>query len=199
MRYFDLQHISFYIFFIFLLLLILYSHLIFEMNFDNKNISLKLKVQLLFKVIRLNFQLYPSKKKTKKKNKIDLKNLMTLNKELCNIINLIKKVKIIEIYSNIYFGHENPYITISASTLINGVYGNIIKICECDKIYLNIEPKFTENNIKGSIKIHTEFRIISMFKVIHILIRIIKLKYKFKEGTKNDSYKFNTKHYGDNS
>lgn len=199
MRYFNLPHICFYIFFIFFLLLILYSHLIFEIKFNNKNIVIKLKVKLLFKLIRLNFQLYPLNKKKTKKKRIGFKDLIILDKELINIINLIKKVKIIELYSNIYFGHVNPYITIYINTLINGLYGNIIKICKCEKIYLNIEPKFTENNIKGSVKIHIKFRFISMSKAIPILIRIIKLKYKSKEGDKNDSHKFNTKHYGDNS
>ena len=60
-------------------------------------------------------------------------------------------------------------------------------------------PKFTENNIKGSVKVHIKFRLSIMFKSIPILIRIIKLKFKSKEGGKNDSNKFNTKHYGDNS
>lgn len=199
MRYLNLPYICFYIFFIFLLLLISYSHFIFEINFNSKNIVIKLKAKLLFKLIRLNFQLYPSKKKKKKKKRIGFKDLIILDKEFINIINLIKKIKIIELYSNIYFGHVNPYITIYINTLINGIYGNIIKICKCEKIYLKIEPKFTENNIKGSVKIHIKFRLISMFKGIPILIRIVKAKYKSKEGDKNDSHKFNTKHYGDNS
>lgn len=199
MRYFNFPHICLYIFFIFILLLISNSHLIFEINFNNKNIVVQLKIKLLFELIRLNIKLYPSKKKKKKKKRISFKDLMTLDKELSNIINLIKKVKIIELYSNIYFNNVNPYITIYINTLINGIYGNIINICKCEKMYLNIVPKFTENNIKGSVKIHIKFRLISMFKSIPILIRIIRLKYKSKEGDKNDSYKFNTKHYGDNS
>lgn len=196
MRYFNLKYICISIFFILILLLISYSHFIFSIDFNNKKIVVKLKVKLLFKLIRFNIQLYPSKK-NKKKKRGSLKDLKILDKELGNILNLVKKVKIIELYSNIYFSNVNPYVTIYINALINGIYGNITNICKCEKIYLNIVPKFNENNIKGSVKIHTKFRLNTMFKSIPILIRIIKLK--SKEGGKNDSYKFNTKHYGDNS
>lgn len=196
MRYFNLKYICISIFFILILLLILYSHFIFSIDFNNKKIVVKLKIKLLFKLIRFNIQLYPSKK-NKKKKRGSLKDLKILDKELGNILNLVKKVKIIELYSNIYFSNVNPYVTIYINALINGIYGNITNICKCEKIYLNIVPKFNENNIKGSVKIHIKFRLNTMFKSIPILIRIIKLK--SKEGGKNDSYKFNTKHYGDNS
>lgn len=196
MRYFNLKYICISIFFILILLLISYSHFIFAIDFNNKKIVVKLKIKLLFKLIRFNIQLYPSKKNKKKKIG-SLKDLKILDKELGNILNLVKKVKIIELYSNIYFSNVNPYVTIYINALINGIYGNITNICKCEKIYLNIVPKFNENNIKGSVKIHIKFRLNTMFKSIPILIRIIKLK--SKEGGKNDSYKFNTKHYGDNS
>ncbi|WP_343343275.1 DUF2953 domain-containing protein [Terrisporobacter petrolearius] len=191
-----MKYICISIFFILILLLILYSHFIFSIDFNNKKIVVKLKVKLLFKLIRFNIQLYPSKK-NKKKKRGSLKDLKILDKELGNILNLVKKVKIIELYSNIYFSNVNPYVTIYINALINGIYGNITNICKCEKIYLNIVPKFNENNVKGSVKIHIKFRLNTMFKSIPILIRIIKLK--SKEGGKNDSYKFNTKHYGDNS
>lgn len=196
MRYFNLKYICISIFFILILLLISYSHFIFAIDFNNKKIVVKLKIKLLFKLIRFNIQLYPSKK-NKKKKRGSLKDLKILDKELGNILNLVKKVKIIELYSNIYFSNVNPYVTIYINALINGIYGNITNICKCEKIYLNIVPKFNENNIKGSVKIHIKFRLNTMFKSIPILMRIIKLK--SKEGGKNDSYKFNTKHYGDNS
>ncbi|WP_228108915.1 DUF2953 domain-containing protein [Terrisporobacter petrolearius] len=191
-----MKYICISIFFILILLLISYSHFIFSIDFNNKKIVVKLKVKLLFKLIRFNIQLYPSKK-NKKKKRGSLKDLKILDKEFGNILNLVKKVKIIELYSNIYFSNVNPYVTIYINALINGIYGNITNICKCEKIYLNIVPKFNENNIKGSVKIHIKFRLNTMFKSIPILIRIIKLK--SKEGGKNDSYKFNTKHYGDNS
>lgn len=194
MRYFNLKYIC--IFFILILLLISYFHFIFEIDFNNKNMVIKLKIKLLFKLIRFNIQLYPPKKK-KKKKRGSLKDLKILDKELSNIFGLIKKIKIIELYSNIYFSNVNPYVTIYINALINGIYGNITNICKCEKIYLNIVPKFTENNIKGSVRIHIKFRLNTMFKSIPIFIRIIKLKYK--KGGKNDSYKFNTKHYGNNS
>lgn len=197
MRYFNLKYIALCIFFILILLLISYSHFIFEIDIDNKKILIKLRVKLLFKIIRFKIQLYPPKKNKPKKKRGKIEELKILDGEIGYIIDLIKKIKIIELYSNIYFSNVNPYLTIYINALINGIYGNITNICKCKRIYLNIEPKFTENNIKGSVKIHIKFKIINMFKSIPIIIRIIKLK--SKEGDKDDSCKFNTKYYGDNS
>lgn len=197
MRYFNLKYIFLCIFFVLILLLVSYSHFIFEIDFNNKRIVIKLKVKLLFKLIRLNIQLYPPKKKKHKKKMLSVKDLKSLYEELSNINEIIKRVKIIEIYSDIYFSNVNPYITTYTNALINWIYGSITNMCKSEKIYLSIVPKFTENNIKGSVKIHIEFRLNTMLKSIPILIRIIKSK--SKEGDKNDSDKFNTKHHGDNS
>ena len=186
MRYFNLKYISLFIFIILILLSILYSHFLFEIKFKNKKIVIRLKIKLLFKLIRINIQLYPPKKKRDKK-KSSLKDLKLLEDELNNIINIIRKIKPVEIYSNIYISNTNPYITIYVNALINAIYGNIINILNCEKLYLNITPKFTENNIKGSITIHIKFRPIIMFKLIPILIRTIILKYRTKEGEEVDS------------
>ena len=42
-----------------------------------------------------------------------------------------------------------------------------------EKLYLNIIPNFTENKIKGSVRVHIKFRIIMIFKLMPILIRIL--------------------------
>ena len=117
-----------------------------------------------------------------------MKDLKLLEDELNNIINIIRKIKPVEIYSNIYISNTNPYIIIYANALINAIYGNIINIFNCEKIYLNITPKFAENNIEGSVKIHIKFRVISFFKGIPIFIRVLRLKLKSKEGDISDSY-----------
>ena len=187
MRYFNLKYISLFIFIILILLSILYSHFLFEIKFKNKKIVIRLKIKLLFKLIRINIQLYPPKKKRAKK-KSSLKDLKLLEDELNNIINIIRKIKPVEIYSNIYISNTNPYIIIYANALINTIYGNIINIFNCEKIYLNITPKFVENNIEGSVKIHIKFRVISFFKGIPIFIRVLRLKLKSKEGDISDSY-----------
>lgn len=201
MRYFNLRYICTFIFFILILLLITYSHFIFEIGFNNKKIVIRLRIKLLFKLIRLNIQLYPSKRKKHKKRVLSLKILKVLYKELDNIIDLMKRIKIIELYSDIYFSNVNPYVTIYMNALINWIYGNITNICKSGKIDLSIVPKFTENNIKGSVKIHMKFRLNIMLKSIPIIIRIVKSKSKSKskEGDEYDSYKFNTEYYGDNS
>ena len=187
MKYFNFKYISLFIFIILILLSILYSHFLFEIKFKNKKIVIRLKIKLLFKLIRINIQLYPPKKKRDKK-KSSLKDLKLLEDELNNIINIIRKIKPVEIYSNIYISNTNPYIIIYANALINAIYGNIINIFNCEKIYLNITPKFVENNIEGSVKIHIKFRVISFFKGIPIFIRVLRLKLKSKEGDISDSY-----------
>ena len=187
MRYFNLKYISLFIFIILILLLILYSHFLFEIKFKNEKVVIRLKIKLLFKLIRINIQLYPPKKKSDKK-KGSLKDLRFLEGELHNIIDIMKKIKLVELYSDIYLSNTNPYITIYVNALINAIYGNIINIFNCEKIYLNITPKFVENNIEGSVKIHIKFRVISFFKGIPIFIRVLRLKLKSKEGDINDSY-----------
>ena len=189
MRYFNLKYIRISFLLMLILLLISYSHFIFSLDFNNKKIILRLKIKLFFKLIRINIQLYPSRrKKKKKKKKGSLKDLKLLEGELTNIVNLIKKMKIMELYSDIYFGNNNPYITVYITTLINGIYGNIINIFNCEKLYLNITPNFKENNVKGSIKLHIKFRLSSILSSIPMLIRIMKKKNKTREGDKNDSY-----------
>ena len=187
MRYFNLKYISWFIFIILILLSILYSHFLFEIKFKDEKVGIRLKNKLLFKLIRINIQLYPPKKKRDKK-KSSLKDLKLLEDELNNIINIIRKIKPVEIYSNIYISNTNPYIIIYANALINAIYGNIINIFNCEKIYLNITPKFVENNIEGSVTIHIKFRVISFFKGIPIFIRVLRLKLKSKEGDISDSY-----------
>ena len=163
------------------------SNIRYKKQKRKKKIVIRLKIKLLFKLIRINIQLYPPKKKRDKK-KSSLKDLKLLEDELNNIINIIRKIKPVEIYSNIYISNTNPYIIIYANALINAIYGNIINIFNCEKIYLNITPKFVENNIEGSVKIHIKFRVISFFKGIPIFIRVLRLKLKSKEGDISDSY-----------
>ena len=182
MRYFNFKYISLCFLLILILLFILYIHFIFLLEFNDKKVTLKLKIKLLFKIININIELYPVKKKTKtkkekkkKEQKGSLKNIKLLEGEFSNIINLMKKIKIEQLYSNIYFGNANPYLNIYTTTIVNGIYGNIANI-------LNIIPNFTENKIKGSVRLHIKFRIIMIFKSIPIIIRIMLRKHRTKEG-----------------
>ena len=130
MRYFNFKYISLCFLLILILLFILYIHFIFLLEFNDKKVTLKLKIKLLFKIININIELYPVKKKTKKEKKKkeqkgSLKNIKLLEGEFSNIINLMKKIKIEQLYSNIYFGNANPYLNIYTTTIVNGIYGNI--------------------------------------------------------------------------
>ena len=187
MRYFNFKYISLCFLLILILLFILYIHFIFLLEFNDKKVTLKLKIKLLFKIININIELYTVKKKTKKEKKKkeqkgSLKNIKLLEGEFSNIINLMKKIKIEQLYSNIYFGNANPYLNIYTTTIVNGIYGNIANIFDIGKLYLNIIPNFTENKIKGSVRLHIKFRIIMIFKSIPIIIRIMLRKHRTKEG-----------------
>ena len=176
MRYFNFKYISLCFLLILILLFILYIHFIFLLEFNDKKVTLKLKIKLLFKIININIELYPVKKKTKKEKKKkeqkgSLKNIKLLEGEFSNIINLMKKIKIEQLYLNIY-----------TTTIVNGIYGNIANIFDIGKLYLNIIPNFTENKIKGSVRLHIKFRIIMIFKSIPIIIRIMLRKHRTKEG-----------------
>ncbi|MEG0855717.1 MAG: hypothetical protein RSG52_04465 [Terrisporobacter sp.] len=142
--------------------------------------------------------IYPPKKKNKKKKK-NLYMMKLLKDELENIFAIMKKLKIMELYSNIGFGNTNVYITAYMDAFINVIYANIANIINCKKLYLNIIPDFMENKIEGVIRIHIKFRLIKMFKIIPVLFRVLKNKRHLKEGDLNDSYKFHTKHYGNNA
>ena len=72
--------------------------------------------------------------------------------------------------------------SIHATIIVNGIYGNIANIFDIGKLYLNIIPNFTENKIKGSVRLHIKFRIIMIFKSIPIIIRIMLRKHRTKEG-----------------
>ena len=167
---------------LFLILIITYSSLIFTLKFNKKNFSVRLSIQLLFRIIKINLKLYPPKKKKKKKNKSSLKLVL---KVFSDIFDLVKNIKVEELYSDIVFANENPYITVYVNTLINGIYGNIINIFNSKKVHLSIEPKFTENNIKGSVKIHIKFNPYTMLKTVSILIKIAR-KLKSKDGDNNE-------------
>ena len=153
--------------------MILYSHFEFLLDLDDKKITLRSKIKLFLGLIRINIQLYPPKKKKNKKKKGNLKLLKLLKDEIVNIIKLIRKIKVVKLYSNLYFANTNYYLNVYITAFINALYGSIANIIDCEKLYLNIIPNFTENKIKGSVRVHIKFRIIMIFKLMPILIRIL--------------------------
>ncbi|MGG7060521.1 DUF2953 domain-containing protein, partial [Clostridium tertium] len=119
-----------------------------------------------------------------------------------NIINLIFKVKVEEIYSYISFGNENVIFTSFIYVFINTIYGNVINIFSPNKIYLNITPDFTKNYIKGNVKIHIKPTIKDIINISIAMIKIYK-KVKVnkrikKDGGKIEINRVNTKSYGKN-
>ena len=188
MKYINLHLI---IIFLIVLSILSYYHFIISINIKDNKINIQLNIKLLFKIINIKKQIYPPKKK-KKKKKGNWKNIKFIKGELSNILEVTKKVKLVELYSDIKFSNKNPYITIYTSALINGIYGNIINILQFKKMHLNIVQDFSDDNICGTIKIHIKFRVSIIIKALPILlrvvIRIIKRKLSSKKGDKNDSY-----------
>ena len=78
---------------------------------------------------------------------------------------------------------------------INSIYGSILNSIDAKKIHLAVKPNYTDDFIKGNIRIHISFKIEDFFK---IGIRFIKIYRNSKDGGNNETYKY-TKSYGDNS
>lgn len=182
---------------------------------NDNNININLNIKYMFNLINIKIPIYPSNKekgKVKKdKNKIK-KNIKHQNSnidkksielyDIKNIINLIFKVKVEEIYSYINFGNENVIFTSFIYVFINTIYGNVINIFSPNKIYLNIAPDFTKNYIKGNVKIHIKPTIKDIINISIAMIKIYKKakvnKRIKKDGGKIEINRVNTKSYGKN-
>ncbi|MCR8745142.1 DUF2953 domain-containing protein [Romboutsia lituseburensis] len=180
---------------------------------NNNDINVNLNIKYIFNLINIKIPIYPlnkgkvKKDKKKGKNKIKNKNSKINKKsielyDIRNILNLIFKVKIEEIYSYISFGNENIIFTSFIYVFINTIYGNIINIFTPNKIYLNITPDFTKNYIKGNFKIHIKPTIKDIINISIVMIKIYK-KAKINKRIKKDGgiseiNRVNTKSYGKN-
>lgn len=180
MKYISLYPIITIFLLILILLIISYNHIILTIYVKDNKVRVLLNIKILLKLISIKKQIYPGKKK-KKNKKTNIKNIKLLRGELANIIGLLKKNKIVEIYSNLKISNKNPYITIYLSALINGIYGNIINIFDSEKMYLNLVQSFTDDYIDGTMKIHIKLRINNIVKLILLLFKIMK-RVKAKEG-----------------
>ncbi|WP_297135759.1 DUF2953 domain-containing protein [Terrisporobacter sp.] len=180
MKYINLHPMITIFLAILILLIISYNHFILTIYIKDNKVKVLLNIKMLFKLIRIKKQIYPGKKK-KKNKKIGIKNIKFLRGELQNIIDLCKKIKIVEVYSNLKISNKNTYITIYLSALINGIYGNIINIFDYEKIYLNLVQSFTDDYFDGTIRIHIKLRMNNIVKAILLIFKIMK-KGKTKEG-----------------
>lgn len=180
---------------------------------NNNNININLNIKYMFNLINIKIPIYPlNKEKVKKDKNKSKKNIKHQNikidkksievNDIKNVINLIFKVKVEEIYSYISIGNENVIFTSFIYVFINTIYGNVINIFSPNKIYLNITPDFTKNYIKGNVKIHIKP---SIKDIINISIAMIKIYKKSKvnkrikkDGGKIEINRVNTKSYGKN-
>lgn len=190
------QNVEIIIFLIFLLLINI--HLLLKISVQSNNIRVVVEIGILFRLLKIKKIIYPPKNKKHKKNN-KYKIVEVLKDELKSIFNIIKRIKVMELYSNIEFGDANFYTTAYINAFINFIYANIANIVECKKLYLNIVPNFTKEKIKGEVRIHIKFRMINLFKFAPIVFRILRNKKYLKEDDLDDSHKLYTKHYGNNT
>lgn len=180
---------------------------------NNNDININLNIKYIFNLINIKIPIYTlNKEKVKKDKNKSKKNIKHQNikidkksievNDIKNVINLIFKVKVEEIYSYISIGNENVIFTSFIYVFINTIYGNVINIFSPNKIYLNITPDFTKNYIKGNVKIHIKS---SIKDIINISIAMIKIYKKSKvnkrikkDGGKIEINRVNTKSYGKN-
>ena len=189
---------------IIIILFIIYKsriNIIFILDIDNNKPLIILNGKYLFNIINVKVQIYPpkhNKKQNLKKNKQkenSNKKLKILKEDILYIIGIIKRSKVKELYSDISFGNKNIYFTSFLYIFINSIYGSILNIIDAKKIHLAVKPNYTDDFIKGNIRIHISFKIEDFFK---IGIRFIKIYRNSKDGGNNETYKY-TKSYGDNA
>lgn len=193
---------------VFLILFIIYKsrlNILFSIYIDNNKPLITLSINYLFNLLNINIQVYPPKKmkniskkvnNDKVKEKIKKNKLKVLKKDVLDIYNIAKNMKIKEFYSCIQFGNENIYFTSFIYVLINSIYGILSNLVNTEKIYLSCIPCFTNDYIKGDLKIHISPKIQELIKLSKILFRIYRNN---KEGVNNESNRFNKKSYGNNS
>lgn len=181
--------------------IILYS------NINNKDICIKVNIKYMFNLVNINRQLYPPNKnkknkmnRNKKKGDILNKNKILFFKDILSIYKLLKKIRVYEFYSDIKFGNKIIEFTSFIYFLINIIYGNLLNLIKPEKVYLKVNPNYTEDYIYGDIKMHIKPTIKDL---IYITIGAYKIYKKNrgnnKEGDSNESNRVNTKSYGNNS
>ncbi|HGM3505815.1 TPA: DUF2953 domain-containing protein, partial [Clostridioides difficile] len=184
-------------------ILISHINILIIADINNKDIRLKLNIKYMFNLININRQLYPaenSKNNDKKEGmKDNIDSSILLADDLLSVYRLLKKIKIHELYSNINFGTENIGLTSSVYVLINTLYGNLFNVINAEKMYLNVNPDFTKNYFFGNIRIHIRPRIKDLFNIIIMTNKIMNKNKGNKEGDSNESNRFDTESYGNNS
>lgn len=180
-------------------------NIIISIDIDNNAKLINLDIKYLFNLMDIKVQLYPPKKSIvkkedrknkKEKEKLEIRKIKLFLYEILRIYAVARSLKVKELYSNISFGNRNIYFTCFIYVFINTIYGNLSKIIDAEKMYLNVEPNFLENYIKGKIKIHINPRIEDLWK---LAMALIKVYIKNKDGGYNEINRVNTESYGNNS
>lgn len=179
-------------------------HIIVYCHINNKDISIRLNIKYLFSLININKQVYPPKNKINKvkqnKKKGHSKKSIRPYRKFLKLYKIIRKIEIYELYSKIEFGTENIEVTSFLYVLINSIYGFLASYLSPKKIYLGVNPNFTESYIVSNIKLHIQPTIKELMYIgIEILKIIIINKHHFKGGNKDEGDRVNTESNGNNA
>lgn len=179
--------IIFIVFVLFFLILKLGFSIILSSEIHNEKTEIKLSFRCFFNLININKVIYPMpktdkvkniEKKSKSKNKEGIKKKLNLKlidiKDLVILLRIIKKINIVEIYSNLDYGFEEIEITSFIYFLVNLIYGNIFSYFEADKMYLNVKPCYTSTHINYTSRIHIRPTIKDILSLMIALIKIYK-------------------------
>lgn len=175
-------------------------HVIFTVDVDNDDLVININVKYLFNLINIKKQLYPPKVNYEAKRKVKKVKLKKIKIKLAlsnflSFYRVIKKIEVYEVYSNINYGSEIFSFTSFIYVFINSIYGYVFNRVDTKKLYLRVNPDYTNNYVKANIRFHA---IPSIRELVVIAIAAIKISNKNKEAAKHESDELNTKSYGDN-
>ena len=180
-------------------------HIVFTFKIVNEDIKINLNLRYMFNIININIPIYPTKKKSMKKElkKTKRKNIFIKKlkekqipiKYFLEIYKLFKNIEIEDCYSDIYRGNTNIAITNFAYLSVNLIYGNLINIINPNRFYMNIKPNFIENKIYIDFKLYIKP---SIKNIIEILKFILNKNIK-EEDKKYESNRINTKYNGNHT
>ena len=206
----QLIHLILFILVVFFIVLVIRKNIIINIYIKiiESKFTISLKIRLFINLINITVPIYPRKNKQRrgkkikdkkeKQSRLDARKVVSLD-NIEKMYNTLNKIELDEIYSNIEIANSNIQITALYNVLINMIYGTIISAIDTNDIYLKVIPNFQKEYTNGIIKIKIKTSIKDILEIIIMFLKIYFTSKKKDKGDNNESYKFYTKPYGNNS
>ena len=206
----QLIHLILFILVVFFIVLVIRKNIIINIYIKiiESKFTISLKIRLFINLINITVPIYPRKNKQRrgkkikdkkeKQSRLDARKVVSLD-NIEKMYNTLNKIELDEIYSNIEIANSNIQITALYNVLINMIYGTIISAIDTNDIYLKVIPNFQKEYTNGIIKIKIKTSIKDILEIIITFLKIYFTSKKKDKGDNNESYKFYTKPYGNNS